>query len=188
MRAVLPNLLTAARGLAGPAVAALVLGAGADQVAFWVFLGAILTDLVDGWLARRLNAVSRLGQLLDPLADKLLIASTWLTLGLVGWAPWWLAGLMLTRDLAVGLGWVVLGRPAWPASMAGRLKVSFEGVALPVLLFRQPWLDVHWPSVGLAIGTIALCLSIVSAVFYLAHAVRMLRAGLVDTDGVGARP
>jgi len=147
-----------------------------------------LTDRVDGWLARRLGAVSRLGQLLDPLADKLLIATTWLTLGLVGWAPWWLAGLMLARDVAVGVGWLALGRPAWPASMVGRLKVSFEGVALPVLLFRQPWLDVHWPSVGLVIGAIALVLSVGSALSYLRLALQAPRGGRLGTDGVGAEP
>jgi CDP-diacylglycerol---glycerol-3-phosphate 3-phosphatidyltransferase len=165
--AALPNLLTAARGLAGPVVAWLVLGLAWSDAAFVVFLFAILTDLADGWLARRLGATSALGRLLDPLSDKALVTSTWLALGIVGWAPWWLAAPMLLRDLAVGVGWALLGRPDAPPSMTGRLKVSFEGVALPILLFRDPWLDVHWPSVGVALGAVALALSVASAILSL---------------------
>lgn len=163
MRALLPNLLTAARGLAGPVVAWLVLVHGSSDLAFSVFLFAILTDLADGSLARALGATSDLGRQLDPIADKVLADATWLTLGLVGWAPWWLAGPMLLRDLGVGLAWLALGRPTVSAPMLGRMKVSFEGVALPVLLFRSPWLDVHWPSVGVVIGSIALAFSVASA-------------------------
>ena len=48
--------------------------------------------------------------------------------------------------------------------MAGRLAVSYAGVSLPVLLFRNPWLDVHWPTVGVVLGAISLGLSAISAV------------------------
>ncbi|TVQ91769.1 MAG: CDP-alcohol phosphatidyltransferase family protein [Deltaproteobacteria bacterium] len=185
----IPNLLTVGRGLAGPAVIVLVLGLHAPFVAFWVFLGAILTDLVDGTLARWLRAESQLGRLLDPLSDKALIAATWLTVGLAGWAPWWLAGTMLARDLAVGLGWLGLGRPTPRATMTGRLKVSFEGVALPILLFRQEWLGVHWPSVGLVLGVFALLLAIASALLHLHEVLQATNpGGSSKRAGVGARP
>lgn len=169
MRSWLPNLITTLRGLAGPAVAVLVLGLGQDEVAFALFIAAIATDLVDGWLARQLNATSDLGRVLDPLADKLLIGGTWLTLGLVGWAPWWLAGTMLFRDVLVGLGWLVTRDTPHRPHLFGRLMVSVEGVALPVLLFRNPWLGVHWPSVGLVLGAISLVLAAASGAVYLSR-------------------
>jgi CDP-diacylglycerol--glycerol-3-phosphate 3-phosphatidyltransferase len=169
MLAALPNAITASRGLAGPIVAVLVLGFGQDEAAFAVFLVAILTDLVDGSLARALGATSRLGRWLDPVADKMLADTTWLTLGIVGWAPWWLVGAMLARDAVVTVGWWVTRHRSLPAAppMLGRLTVSFEGVALPVLLFRNPWLDVHWPSVGVVLGGISVTLAVLSAVSYL---------------------
>jgi phosphatidylglycerophosphate synthase len=184
MRAVLPNLVTALRGLAGPAVAWLVLGPGWDQAAFWLFLAAILTDLVDGSLARALGATSRVGRWLDPLSDKVLAICTWTALGLVGWAPAWLVVGMLVRHAGVAVGWAFLrGRPV-PASLLGRVMVSFEGVALPVLLFRQPWVDVHWMSVGTVLGGISLALAAVSAALYLP---RLLRAPSPATPALPAR-
>jgi len=162
----LPNLLTILRGLSGPAILACVL-LGQDEVAFTVFLLAVLTDLADGWLARRLGATSELGTLLDPVADKLLVDGTWLALGLAGWAPWWLAGPVLARDAAVILGFLLLGGQTREPHMLGRVMVSVEGVALPVLLFRNPWLDVHWPTVGLVLGGISLVLALASAGIYL---------------------
>ena len=165
----LPNAITASRGLAGPTVAVLVLGFGWDEAAFVLFLVAILTDLVDGSLARALGATSTLGRWLDPVADKMLSDCTWLTLGIVGWAPWWLVGAVLARDAVVTVGWWVTRHRDLPPAphMLGRLMVSFEGVALPVFLFRNPWLDVHWPSVGTVLGGIGLSLAILSAVAYL---------------------
>lgn len=169
MLAALPNAITASRGLAGPTVALLVLGTGWHEAAFVVYVVAILTDLVDGSLARALGATSRLGRWLDPVADKMLADFTWLTVGLVGWAPWWLVGAVLARDALVTAGWwLTRHRPLPPAPhMLGRLMVSVEGVALPVLLFRNPWLDVHWPSVGLVLGTISLGLAVLSGLAYL---------------------
>lgn len=168
----IPNALTVARGLAGPAIVVLVVAFDAPTAAFAVFLAAIGTDLLDGWLARRLGAESRLGRALDPLADKALMISTWSTVGLVGWAPWWLVGPMLVRDIGVGVAWLAAGRPDVQATMAGRLKVSFEGVALPVLLFRHDWVGVAWPRVGVALGLFALVFATLSAV----EAARALRA------------
>lgn len=168
MRFALPNLLTAARGLSGPAIFGLVLFGAHPQWAFTVFLCAVLTDLADGWVARQLQATSVFGSTLDPIADKSLVLWSWLSLWLVGAAPLWLAGGMMARDLVIAGWWLAKGRPelAKP-NLIGQVKVSFEGVALPVLLFRQDWLGVHWPSVGLVLGMIALGLAVLSAASYL---------------------
>lgn len=167
MRALWPNLVTSVRGLSGLVVAWCVLD-GAWLTAFFVFLAAVCTDLIDGPLARWLDAITPLGALLDPLADKLLTLSTWLAVGWVGWAPAWLVGLFVLRDALVIGGWLVgrcMGR-RWRSGLLGRLMLTFEGIALPILLVRSPWLDVHWPTVGLAIGGVALGFAAASGLQY----------------------
>jgi CDP-diacylglycerol--glycerol-3-phosphate 3-phosphatidyltransferase len=171
VRRLLPNLLTASRGLAGLVVAWVLVGPLPDRLGFWLFVVAVFTDLFDGWLARRLHATSAVGQWLDPLSDKLLAAACWLGLWWVGWAPGWLVGTILLRDVLVASGFAV----AWSRglrfapNLAGRLMVSFEGVALAVLLFHGPWIAVDWPAVGVGLGVLTLLLSVGSALEYLAE-------------------
>lgn len=137
--------------------------------AFWLFILAMLTDLVDGWLARKLGADPRIGALLDPLSDKILVGCAWGALWAVGWAPWWLVVPSLLRDLVVATVWQLArgkGRQ-WEASAWGQVMVSFEGTSIGILLFHGPYLGVHWPSVGVALGIMGLALSMLSVVDYL---------------------
>ena len=141
---------------------------GREGLAFGLFAAAALTDLIDGWLARTLNAPSGWGDLLDPLADKMLYSVSWVALGLRGWAPWWLVWPSLLRHAIVAAVWLLSRRRGleWPASVAGQLTASFEGTALGLLLFHGPFLEVHWPTVGVVTGCIGLALSIGSALGY----------------------
>lgn len=160
----LPNLLTASRGACGVLVVAL-LWSDHHLAAFWLFIAAVSSDLFDGWLARRLNAVSDAGRWLDPFADKILVMTTWLGLLAIGWTPGWLAAAILGRDLLVLVAWIVAnGRGIWfEPTLAGRLKISFEGVTLPFLLLHQTWAGVHWMSAGVVLGLITASLSFWSA-------------------------
>ena len=156
----LPNVVTAARGLAGLLVAALAVS-GHNLLAFWTFIAAISTDLVDGWLARKLNASSSMGLWLDPFADKMLVACTWAALLWIGWAPMWLGGTLLFRDVMVVLAWLLArssGRKVLP-TLSGRLMISYEGVTLPVLLVHGWWMGTHWMSVGVLLGLITVGLA-----------------------------
>ncbi|MEM6929857.1 MAG: CDP-alcohol phosphatidyltransferase family protein [Myxococcota bacterium] len=166
----LPNAITISRGLCGPIVAVLLVGYGENLVAFWVFLLAIVTDLLDGWVARLLNAFHPAGLWLDPLADKTLTDSCWVALGWAGFAPVWLCAAMVIRDVLVMSVWAwvwVRGlKLQWTPTPLGQVMVPFEGVALCVLLFHGPWLNTHWPTVGTVIGTIALILSLISLLEY----------------------
>lgn len=164
----LPNLVTASRGVAGILIAALLLGPRAHFLAFWIFMAAIATDLVDGWLARRLGARSTLGEWLDPLSDKALTDLTWIALWWIEFAPAWLALANIGRDLAVLAAWMWAAPRGmrWQPTPVGQVTVAYEGVALSVLIFHGPWLQVHWPSVGIVLGCIALALSLVSLVEY----------------------
>jgi CDP-diacylglycerol--glycerol-3-phosphate 3-phosphatidyltransferase len=162
-------VLTASRGLAGPLVVWLILWANQPFAAFWVFILAALTDLIDGWLARRWNADPEIGALIDPLADKLLVSCAWISLLWVGWAPWWLAFPSLLRDAIVAAVWAYYRRRGvrWGASAMGQLMVSYEGTCIGILLFHGPWLGVHWPSVGVGVGFFGLSLSVLSGIAYL---------------------
>jgi cardiolipin synthase len=99
----LPNLLSVARLLAvPPMVWCLVAGEFGWALALAVFAG--LSDLLDGWLARRFDWQTRWGGILDPLADKLLMFAGYVTLGWLGELPWWLIALVIARDATIVAG------------------------------------------------------------------------------------
>jgi cardiolipin synthase (CMP-forming) len=102
----LPNALTILRLLAaGPLVWCIV--QEHEQAAFWLALGAGASDLLDGWIAKRFGWTSRLGAILDPLADKVLLLAALIGLTHHGVLPVWLLGLALARDLCLVLGGMV---------------------------------------------------------------------------------
>lgn len=155
----------------------MLLARDAHLTAFFLYIAAILTDLVDGWLAKRLGAVSEFGKFLDPASDKLLAGSTWIALLLAGWAPPWLAFGMLGRDAIVALAWLAARAHGvrFEPNLPGRLMVSFEGVALPLLLLHVEWLGVHWASAGVILGVVTLVLAAVSAGQYAVWGLRAAR-------------
>lgn len=73
-------------------------------IAFYIFLFAGLTDGFDGWLARRFHWQTHFGSFLDPLADKLLVAASFISLALLKRLPWWLVILVFLRDLTIIIG------------------------------------------------------------------------------------
>jgi cardiolipin synthase len=109
----IPNLITLGRILLVPVVV-WAIASGAMWIAFVLFLAAGVSDAVDGYLAKRFNMATELGAYLDPLADKALIVSIYLTLGVSNLIPRWLVILVVSRDiLIVGgilLSWLV-GNP-----------------------------------------------------------------------------
>jgi cardiolipin synthase len=99
----LPNLLTIARIALVPPLLVLM-HSGSYFHAFWIFVLAAISDVLDGALARRFGWESRLGGLLDPLADKFLVAAGFVGLWFAGVAPGWLLLLVLGRDLVIIAG------------------------------------------------------------------------------------
>jgi len=99
----IPNLLTFLR-LAAIAPFLAFLYQGRYDLACFIFFAAGLTDGLDGWLARHFQWESKLGSMLDPLADKLLIFNSFLALGLIGALPWWLVALVVARDFTISFG------------------------------------------------------------------------------------
>ena len=100
----LPNFLTLLRIIAIP-VFLVMLANGNNAAAFMLFLAAGVTDTVDGSLARLTDSRSDLGAILDPMADKLLLLSSFVVLGFNGAIPAWLAVLVVLRDVIVVLGY-----------------------------------------------------------------------------------
>ena len=161
--------MTTARGAAGPAVAWLLLTPGWSYIAFWVFAGAALTDLFDGWLAKSSGQKNPIGRWLDPLADMILVCCAWVALWAIGWAPWWLVIPSLARAFIITVAWLEFVRRdiKVPPSSWGQVRASFEGTAIGILLFHGPWGVVHWPAVGVAVGMLSLALSVASLIGYI---------------------
>jgi cardiolipin synthase len=135
-----PNALSAARLAGVPVFLWLVIGprtATADIIAAALLGFAGISDWLDGKLARMLNQQSRLGQLLDPAADRLYIAATIIALAVRGIMPWWLFGAIAGRELIVGVALLVLHR----RTVYGALQVSFVGkTATLCLMYAFPLL------------------------------------------------
>jgi CDP-diacylglycerol--glycerol-3-phosphate 3-phosphatidyltransferase len=108
-------------------------------IAAAIFLAASLTDWLDGLIARRTNQVTRLGTLLDPVADKLLVAAAMVSLVQVDMVPAWMAWVIIGRELAVtGLRGVALSMGVVvPASRLGKLKTVMQYVALTLLILER---------------------------------------------------
>jgi cardiolipin synthase len=181
-----PNAVTLARLLLMP-VCAYLLASG--QYGWGIVLTAVVgsTDWVDGWLARRTGQVSRLGQLLDPLADRLLIASVAIALVVRGVVPWQAAALLVARDLVLLCGWPVLKRRGIEPP-----EVIFLGKAATlVLLFALPVLTLGATGLAVAdaarvVGLLLLWTGVV--MYYLAGAVyvRMVLERLGHQAGDGS--
>lgn len=112
----IPNILTSARMLLAPLVALLLVRQEFDR-ALWGLLAAGASDGLDGFIAKRFNQSSRLGALLDPLADKLLMLATVLTLTWLGLLPLWVTVPILLRDVVIFGGAVAYYRRAGSIEM-----------------------------------------------------------------------
>lgn len=117
----IPNLISVARLLTIPVFLWLV-WEGRDLAGFLVLVIAVSTDFVDGLVARKLNQVSRLGQFLDPLADRLFIAAAVVALTIRDVVPVWLVLAVILRDVLLGVGALIFGRYG-----AGILPVKWMG-------------------------------------------------------------
>ena len=96
----IPNAISLGRLLAVPVTIWLIIAAQI-QAAFWVFVAAGVSDAIDGFIAKRFGRTTELGRYLDPLADKTLLVSIYITLGAQGYLPIWLVLLVVTRDLLI---------------------------------------------------------------------------------------
>jgi cardiolipin synthase len=178
----LPNLITLGRLLAVPLAIWLVLG-GHMTEAFWVFIAAGISDGIDGYIAKRFDQRSELGALLDPIADKTLLVSMFVTLGIAGALPTWLVILAVFRDLLIVGGFLLaaaVGHPLrWEPLLVSKLNTVLQ-ILLVALVLAGLGLGLEDDGATAALVYVVGATTILSGAGYL---VRWAR-GLAGMDGV----
>jgi cardiolipin synthase len=146
----LPNVLSFLRLAGVPLVLWLILGPQADGLAVLVLALGGLTDWLDGYLARAWHQTSRIGQMLDPIADRLYILAVLVGLALREIVPWWLAVIIVGRDVFVVVLVPILktrGYSSLPVHFLGKVATFCLLYAFPLVLLgsgQQGWLQLAW--------------------------------------------
>jgi cardiolipin synthase len=185
-----PNLISFARLLGVPLFLYLFLVAHYEVAAIVVLAVGGTSDWVDGYLARRLNQVSRLGELLDPAADRLYILATLIALTATSILPWWFTAALLLREATLLVSLFVLRRYGYgppPVHYLGKTATFILLAAFPVLLLAHAVSGaepVAWPA-GWALAWWGLVLYWAAAVLYLIQATRLVRAARQAAVGAG---
>ena len=158
----LPNLLTTLRLVLVVPICLLIIEKQFAAV-LWLSFIAGVSDGLDGWLARKLNAHTRYGEVVDPLADKALLTATFICLAIVSLIPIWLAIIALLRDLIIVAGAFayhrLVGRYDMAPSFWGKLNTFIQIIFILMIITQQVWaifpsylFDIGiWSIVGLAI-------------------------------------
>jgi len=183
----LPNAITIARILCAPVFLWMLLAdGGAGGALRWaagiVFIVAIATDGIDGYIARRYDIVSDLGKLLDPIADKALTGVAFVGLSILGELPWWVTVVVLVREVGITVyRFMVVSDHVLAAAWMGKLKTVAQAVALSIALLplaslsdAEAWHTTVWWA-GVVTMTIAVVLTIASGIDYVVTEVRAAR-------------
>ncbi|AZS36465.1 Putative CDP-diacylglycerol--glycerol-3-phosphate 3-phosphatidyl-transferase 2 [Microbacterium lemovicicum] len=178
----LPNAITIVRILCAPVFLwMLIADAGTDGPLRWwaaaLFVVAIATDGIDGWIARKYDIVSDLGKLLDPIADKVLTGLAFVGLSILGELPWWITIVVLIREIGITVyRFMVVSDHVLAAAWMGKLKTVAQAVALSLALFPL-WTIVGewiWWVNGVTMA-IAVILTIASGIDYVITEMRAAR-------------
>ncbi|MGH3385683.1 MAG: CDP-diacylglycerol--glycerol-3-phosphate 3-phosphatidyltransferase [Nocardioidaceae bacterium] len=184
----LPNALTMLRVVLVPVFGWLLLTEGGHDAgwriaAFVVFTLAILTDKIDGDIARARGLVTNFGKIADPIADKALTGMAFVGLSILGDLAWWVTIVVLGREWLITLvRFIVIRRGVMAASRGGKLKTTLQAVALCGYIL--PVADIawlHYPAVAVMVA--AVVLTLVTGVEYLIQAYRVWQGGAAETDG-----
>jgi cardiolipin synthase len=182
-----PNVLSLIRLALVPAFLVLVIG-GHDVLALVVLVVSSITDYFDGLLARRLNQVTRLGQLLDPAADRLFIFATLIGLAARDIVPWWLFAVIVARDVALVMLAVALARNGLgmiPVHRLGKLATAALFYAMPILMLARAVPDLAWLAdpIGWAFALWGAFLYWWVGVLYIRQAARSIKNRLAEQPG-----
>ncbi|MBO3129205.1 CDP-diacylglycerol--glycerol-3-phosphate 3-phosphatidyltransferase [Dermatophilus congolensis] len=174
-----PNALTVLRIFMVPLFGWLLLAGGGHEVSmrWWallVFLLAMATDSLDGYIARSRNLVTNFGKIADPIADKVLTGMAFIGLSVIGDLWWWVTILILLREWGITvLRLVVIRYGVMPASRGGKIKTVLQTVALALLV--APVTGVLW-WIGVVVVAGALVVTVATGVEYVFQAVRLVRS------------
>ena len=180
-----PHLITLGRLILVPVIIYLI-GNQAYEAAFWVFVAAGISDGVDGFIAKRFGYTTTLGAYLDPVADKALLVSIFVSLGMQELIPFWLVSLVVSRDvLIVGavliswlIGFVVTMRPLMVSKINTTAQIAYAAAVLAVLGFA---FEAHVGTLLILGAYFTGLTTVVSGASYLVDWVRDVSAWETDT-------
>ncbi|MCW2802718.1 MAG: CDP-diacylglycerol---glycerol-3-phosphate 3-phosphatidyltransferase [Propionibacteriaceae bacterium] len=177
-----PNALTAFRIVLVPVFAWMLLAhpdeAGWRVMTAVVFTVAILTDTLDGYLARKHNIITKFGKLADPIADKALTGMAFIGLSIIGELWWWVTIAILVREWGITvMRFVILRYGVMAAGRGGKLKTVLQSVA--VILYLLPLPDWAQP-VAWSVMALAFVVTILTGLDYIREAVQLRRAATTD--------
>lgn len=179
----IPNLITICRLLLVPAVVYLIV-TGEILIAFWLFAAAGISDAVDGFLAKRYGWVTDLGTYLDPLADKALLVSIFVALGILGELPIWLVFLVVSRDLFIVCGVLLSWMLEKPVAMAPLMvsKANTTGqILLAAVVLGDLGFGLDLEHIRNTLVALVAFLTVVSAAAYLVNWVRHMAGGPAES-------
>ena len=182
----IPNLLTLLRILLVPLTIWLIIS-GDDRAAFGVLVAAGATDGIDGYLAKRYGWSTELGAYLDPLADKLLLVSTFVALGVLALLPSWLVILVVSRDVMIVsaiLLSVVIGEPVTMRPIPISKLNTVAQIGLALLVLADAGFGLEWQGARLAAIYATAALTAASAAAYLLAWLRHMTGGAPPAGGV----
>ena len=166
----LPNLLTILRVTVIPVLFLLLLEPGRtlSLVIAALFIVAAVTDLLDGYLARKYRIVTRVGKILDPIADKLVVSAAMILMIPMGRIQAWIVALIILRDIAIdGMRHIATaGGFIIAASKMGKQKTLSQVIAVSALLIHYPLFGLDAQRIGTIVLYVALLLTIVSGLDY----------------------
>ncbi|WP_430593353.1 CDP-diacylglycerol--glycerol-3-phosphate 3-phosphatidyltransferase [Humidisolicoccus flavus] len=168
-----PNLICIARILLTPVFVWLLLADNGElgdlRVAAAIFFIVLLvTDSLDGWIARSRNLVTDFGKLIDPIADKAITGAAFVGLSILGELDWWITIIVLVREVAITVHRLTVAQDVViPASWAGKAKTIAQAVALSLALLPLSLLVGEWiVVVNIAVMSIAVALTVFSGLEY----------------------
>jgi CDP-diacylglycerol--glycerol-3-phosphate 3-phosphatidyltransferase len=166
----LPNTITMLRIGVIPVLFGLLFSPGPSMslVITILFIGAALTDLLDGYIARRFEIVTTMGKFLDPIADKLIVNTAMILMIPIGRIPAWIVALIIIRDFAVdGIRNIASSEGmVIQASPLGKRKTLCQIFAVSALMIHYPFIGADAHAVGMVILFIALFLTVTSGIDY----------------------
>ncbi|MBE9516359.1 MAG: CDP-alcohol phosphatidyltransferase family protein [Proteobacteria bacterium] len=165
----LPNAITLARIFLVP-VLIVVLKQGNYQAALAIFLIAGISDGLDGFIAKRYNMVTHLGAVLDPLADKLLLVSTYVMLTVLGDVPFWLMVAVASRDVLIVGGYLTVTSISGPVKMQPSWLSKFNTVmqiVLVLIILVQRSYGIDMPLLNTILFVVVLLTTIASGFHYI---------------------
>ena len=144
-----------------------------------VFVLAMITDFLDGYLARSRNLITDFGKIVDPIADKAMTGAAFVMLSVWEYIPWWMTILILVREFGITImRFTILKYGALPANMAGKAKTMVQTIAITFCLlpFELWWSPARW--IGWSLVLLAVVLTVWSGLVNLKDGLRLRREAL----------